>query len=145
MTKYDDLIINKQVRSGMPKEINTVININKLWCNYFCVCQQFLSVCWTFPKCQYTSWSFATLSQQGEKFDCNTYSFISHPAHNVHRSSLLPPSQFVFLVAYQFDVFPPRCFCHLTFFPPACFRHYCLVFHHIPTKTTAWRSLESIS
>ena len=87
------------------------------------------------PKCQYTSWSFATPPQQGEKFGGNIYSVINHSPDIVHRSCLLPPSLFVFSVAYDFDFRPSRCFCQLTFSPSTWFRHYRLVSHHIPMET----------
>ena len=54
----------------------------------------------------------------------------------VHRSCILPPLVFVFLIAYDFDVRPPHCFCQLAFFSSACFCHYCLVSHQILTKAT---------
>ena len=92
---------------------------------------QFLSFCWTFLICQYTSWSSMTLPQQEEKFGSNTYSIINHPPDIVHRSCLLPPSLFVFLVAYDFEVCSSCCFCQLKLFPFTWFRQYCLVSHHI--------------
>ena len=57
-----------------------------------------------------------TLLQQQEKSSNNSCSFIN-PLDIVHRSCVLPPLVFVFLIAYEFDVRPPRCFCQLAFFP----------------------------